>query len=143
MPSYLGIDYGTKRIGLAWANELAIALPIGSIAGIELNRCWEEVDGVVKERSIDEFVVGYPIHMGGEVGVRAREVDQFIGSLSARFNLKVHRVDERLTSVAAEESMSKKVRNKKGRKKPDGRIDATAASLILRDFLNGGFGKNE
>lgn len=130
-------------MGLAWANELAIALPIGSIPGVELNGCWEELARVVQERRIVEFVVGYPIHMRGEVGVRAKEVDQFIANLSARFNLKVHRVDERLTSVAAEESISKKVKNKKGRKKPDGRIDATAASLILRDFLNGGLDNNE
>ena len=135
MATYLGIDYGTKKIGLAWADELGVALPLGTIPGVELNDCWDELERVVKERKVDEFVVGYPIHMNGEIGKRAKEVDVFIGKLESRFNLSVHRVDERLTSVAAEETVRKK---KNQKSKTDGRIDATAASLILSDFLSGG-----
>lgn len=135
MATYLGIDYGTKKIGLAWADELGVALPLGTIPGVELNDCWDELERVVKERKVDEFVVGYPIHMNGEIGKRAKEVDVFIGKLEGRFNLSVHRVDERLTSVAAEETVRKK---KNQKSKTDGRIDATAASLILSDFLSGG-----
>ncbi len=135
MATYLGIDYGTKKIGLAWADELGVALPLGTIPGVELNDCWDELERVVKERKVDEFVVGYPIHMNGEIGKRAKEVDVFIGKLESRFNLFVHRVDERLTSVAAEEMVRKK---KNQKSKTDGRIDATAASLILSDFLSGG-----
>lgn len=135
MATYLGIDYGTKKIGLAWADELGVALPLGTIPGVELNDCWDELERVIKERKVDEFVVGYPIHMNGEIGKRAKEVDVFIGKLESRFNLFVHRVDERLTSVAAEETVRKK---KNQKSKTDGRIDATAASLILSDFLSGG-----
>ena len=135
MPVYLGVDYGTKRIGLAWADELGISLPLKSIPGVELEGCWEEFARVVREREVTEIVVGYPIHMDGEVGMRAKEVDTFITKLMQRFELPVHRVDERLTSVAAAESLSIKSKGRKGRKPADGRIDATAASLILRDFL--------
>lgn len=138
MPNYLGIDYGTKRMGLAWADELGIALPVGSIPGVELDGCWQEFARVVKEREIDEFVVGYPLHMGGEIGVRAKEVDGFISKIEEIFGKPVYRVDERLTSVAAEESMQSKKKKRNSRRTPDGRIDATAASLILRDFLDGG-----
>ena len=137
MPVYLGVDYGTKRIGLAWADELGISLPLESIPGVELEGCWEEFARVVREREVTEIVVGYPIHMDGEVGMRAKEVDTFITKLTQRFELTVHRVDERLTSVAAAESLSVKSKGRKGRKPADGRIDATAASLILRDFLEG------
>ena len=134
MPVYLGVDYGTKRIGLAWADELGI-LSFGINSGVELEGCWEEFARVVREREVTEIVVGYPIHMDGEVGMRAKEVDTFITKLTQRFELPVHQVDERLTSVAAAESLSVKPKGKKGRKPADGRIDATAASLILRDFL--------
>ena len=134
MATYLGIDYGTKKIGLAWANELGVALPIGSISGVELGGCWDELKRVVKDRKIDEFVVGYPIHMSGKIGKRAKEVDAFIATLESSFKLSVHRIDERLTTVTAEETVKKKKNNKKA----DGRVDATAASLILNDFLNGG-----
>lgn len=135
MATYLGIDYGTKKIGLAWADELGVALPLGTVPGVELNDCWDELERVIKERKVDEFVVGYPIHMNGEIGKRAKEVDVFIRKLESRFNFPVHRVDERLTSVAAEETVRKK---KNQKSKTDGRIDATAASLILSDFLSGG-----
>jgi len=137
MPVYLGVDYGTKRIGLAWAAELGISLPLESIPGVELEGCWEEFARVVRERDVTEIVVGYPIHMDGEVGMRAKEVDTFITKLTQRFEFPVHRVDERLTSVAAAESLSVKSKGRKARKPADGRIDATAASLILRDFLEG------
>ena len=137
MPVYLGVDYGTKRIGLAWADELGISLPLESIPGVELEGCWEEFERVLKERKITEVVVGYPIHMDGEVGIRAKEVDSFILNINTKFGLPVFRMDERLTSVAAAVSLSVKSKGRKGKKPADGRIDATAASLILRDFLEG------
>ena len=135
MPVYLGIDYGTKRIGLAWADELGISLPLESIPGVDLDICWKELVRVVAERKINEFVVGYPIQMDGKVGKRANEVDLFINKLSETFELPVHKVDERLTTVAAVESLSLKPKGKNRGKFAEGRIDATAASLILRDFL--------
>jgi len=137
VPTYLGIDYGTKRIGLALADELGIALPLGTIPGVDFPGWIEEMKRVVNERGVDELVIGYPIHMDGVVGKRAKEVDTFISELTEMFSLPVHRVDERLTSVAAAESIQRKPKGKRGKRPPDGRIDATAASLILRDFLEG------
>ncbi|MAH26771.1 MAG: Holliday junction resolvase RuvX [Opitutae bacterium] len=137
MPTYLGIDYGTKRIGLALADELGIALPLGTIPGVDFTEWIEEMKKVVKDRRVDELVIGYPIHMDGVVGKRAKEVDTFISGLTENISLPVHRVDERLTSVAAAESIQRKPKGKRGKRPADGRIDATAASLILRDFLEG------
>ena len=101
MPNYLGIDFGAKRIGLAWADELSIALPVGAIPGVLQQKCWDAISKEISERKINEIVVGYPIHMDGQVGVRAREVDEFVKELKNRYGLPVHRVDERLTSHAA------------------------------------------
>lgn len=133
MPNYLGVDYGTKRTGLAWADELGIALPIGAIPGVREDGWVEKFGDVVMEKKIDEIIVGYPIHMDGTVGKRANEVDLFIVGLEEKFKLPVHRVDERLTSLAAEEAMGKK--NAKRKKLDLGKIDASAAGLILRDFI--------
>lgn len=137
MPTYLGVDYGTKRIGLAFADELGIALPLGTIPGVDFSDWLEELKRFVNERKVDELVIGYPIHMDGVVGKRAKEVDVFISELAKEFNLPVHRVDERLTSMAAAVSIQRKPKGEKKRKPADGRIDATAASLILRDFIDG------
>jgi putative Holliday junction resolvase len=69
--------------------------------------------------------------MDGTVGKRAKEVDHFVSQLKDEFGLPVSKVDERLTSLAAEEVLGKRAKPK------DGKIDATAASLILKDFLDG------
>lgn len=122
---------------MALADELGIALPLGTIPGVDFTEWIEEMKKVVKDRRVDELVIGYPIHMDGVVGKRAKEVDTFISGLTENISLPVHRVDERLTSVAAAESIQRKPKGKRGKRPADGRIDATAASLILRDFLEG------
>ena len=133
MPNYLGVDYGTKRIGLAWADDLGIALPIGSFPGVDDHSYLENLREVVDQKKINEIIVGYPIHMDGTVGVRAKEVDFFIKVLEEAFKIPIHRVDERLTSLAAEEAMGKQSVKKK--KQNLGKIDAFAAGIILRDFI--------
>jgi putative holliday junction resolvase len=133
MPNYLGVDYGTKRIGLAWADDLGIALPIGAFPGVDDHSYLEKLREVVNQKKINEIIVGYPIHMDGTVGVRAKEVDIFIEVLEEAFKIPIHRVDERLTSVAAEQAMGKQSARKK--KQNLGKIDASAAGIILRDFI--------
>ena len=133
MPVYLGIDYGTKRIGLAWADELGIALPIGAVPGVDDDSYLDSIENLIDAKGVTEIIVGYPIHMDGTVGVRAKEVDVFIATLEKSFAMPVHRVDERLTSLAAEESLG--VTSNKKKKKNWGKIDASAAGIILRDFI--------
>jgi len=133
MPVYLGIDYGTKRIGLAWADELGIALPIGAVPGVDDQSYLDRIADLIEAKEVNELIVGYPIHMDGTVGVRAKEVDAFIATLEKSFAMPVHRVDERLTSLAAEESLG--VQSNKKKKKNLGKIDASAAGIILRDFI--------
>ena len=65
---------------------------------------------------VDELVIGYPIHMDGVVGKRAKEVDTFISGLTENISLPVHRVDERLT--VWRRSRSKKPKGKEGRDLP-------------------------
>ena len=133
MPNYLGVDYGTKRIGLAWSDDLGIALPIGAFPGVDDPSYLEKLREVVDQKKINEIIVGYPIHMDGTPGVRAKEVDVFINSLEEVFEIPVHRVDERLTSLTAEQAIGKKTVRRK--KQNLGKIDALAAGLILSDFL--------
>ena len=133
MPNYLGVDYGTKRIGLAWADDLGIALPIGAFPGVDDHSYLDKLREGVDQKKINEIIVGYPIHMDGTVGVRAKEVDIFIKVLEEAFKIPIHRVDERLTSLAAEEAMGKQSVKKK--KQNFGKIDASAAGIILRDFI--------
>ena len=130
--NYLGIDWGEKRIGLAFADSLGIALPLEAAVASSKQARMQQIEATIQSRKIDVLVVGYPLNMNGSVGFKAAEVDAFIAVLEGRFKLPVHRVDERLSSHLVEQHL-------KGQKKqPDrksGAIDSSAAALILQDFL--------
>lgn len=128
----LGIDWGEKRIGLAFADELGIALPLPAAVAPSKKERLREIESVIETRQVQRLIVGYPLNMDGSVGFKAREVDEFIEAIEKRFRLPVHRVDERLSSHSVEQGL-------KGQKrKPDrksGEIDSRAAALILQDFM--------
>lgn len=132
----LGIDYGEKRIGLAWADELGLALPIPAAAETEPDQRWAHIAREIERRRPDALVVGYPYNMDDTVGFKAREVDAFIGELETRFRLPVHRVDERLSSYAAESLGPRPKRRHLIASRKTGELDSRAAALILQDFLD-------
>lgn len=130
---YLGIDYGAKRVGLAFGDDVGVATPLPAVLEPAGEARWAKLAEVVKARRATEFVVGYPYNMDGSVGFKAKEVDAFVAELRARFGLPVHLVDETLTSYAAEDSIKKKDRRGV---RDSGLIDSRAATIILQDFLD-------
>ena len=133
MANALGIDYGQRRIGLSFADELGVAFPLDPVPGVEEPGCFDALAVVVSERKPDLFVLGYPLNMDGSVGTRAREVDAFAEELERRFALPVEKVDERLTTYQAESDANQ---GGGGRRKNRGEVDSIAATLILRDYLD-------
>jgi len=129
----LGIDYGTKRVGLAHGDEIGVATPLPALIDADEAARWQKLGEVIKARRITDLVVGYPYNMDGSVGFKAKEVDAFAARLKASFGLPVHLVDETLTSSEAESSIAKK--DRRGLR-DSGLIDSRAACLILQDYLN-------
>ncbi len=129
----LGIDYGTKRIGLAVGDELGLASPLPAIIDAEPEKRWVSLVALVKQRRITDLVLGYPYNMDGTVGFKAKEVDAFAERLRAACGVPVHFVDERLTSYEAESTVPK---NKRRELRASGLVDSRAAAIILQDFLN-------
>ena len=103
---FLGIDYGTRRIGLAIGDELGVATPIPALVEADLAARRLALAAVMKQRRIDEIVIGYPLNMDGTAGYKAKETDVVAAALRAEFGLPVHLVDERLTSHIAEQGMN-------------------------------------
>ena len=87
---YLGIDWGEKRIGLAYADEVGVAVPLPAAVASTKKARMQQIERMIQERAIAELVVGYPLNMNGSVGFKAREVDAFIKDLEKRFQLPVH-----------------------------------------------------
>jgi putative Holliday junction resolvase len=129
----LGIDYGTKRVGLAHGDELGVAMPLPALVDADEAERWRKLGGLIRARRITDLVLGYPYNMDGSAGFKAKEVDAFAARLQAQFGLPVHLVDETLTSAEAEASIAKKDRRGV---RASGLVDSRAACLILQDFLD-------
>jgi len=128
----LGIDYGEKRIGLSFGDELGVAMPLEAATQKTKKERLAHIGKIIEQRKITDLVVGYPLNMDGGGGFKAREVDAFIEQLEKRFKLPVHRADERLSTHQARSDL-KKIGKKADRK--SGEIDSRAATVILQDFL--------
>lgn len=128
----LGIDWGEKRIGLAFADELGLAYPLPAAIARSQKMRLQQIEQLIEDRKIDAIVVGYPINMNGSVGFKAQQVDAFIKLLEGRFRLPVHRIDERLSSHAVEQGLRAQ---KKQVDRRSGEVDSLAASLILQDYV--------
>lgn len=130
---FLGIDYGSRRIGLAFGDELGIATPLPALTDAEPKKRREGLAAMVKQRRITELVIGFPYNMDGSVGFKAKEVEGFAESLKRELGLPVHFIDERLTSHMAESGMNQKQLREI---RSQGIVDSRAAAIILQDFLD-------
>jgi putative Holliday junction resolvase len=139
---YLGIDYGKRRVGLSYADEIGIAVPICPIVNKTGEKFWLALSAVVIGRKIEAFVVGHPVGMDDVSTPWTRRVEDFIGELSHRYKLPVHVSDERLTSFQVDAdlaSLGLRVRRERIQNhRATGKDDSSAAALILQDFLDVG-----
>lgn len=132
----IGLDVGTKRIGVAKADSsVRIAVPYSAIEvdGSE----FEKIASLARAWDINSFVIGLPRNSQGEETQQSRYVRQFTKQLKQAIpSAKLCFQDESLTSVEAEKRLKNR---KKGYKKGD--IDSEAATIILQDFLEQHMGK--
>ena len=95
---FLGIDYGTRRIGVAFGDELGVAIPLPAIVDGDAARRWSALLELARERQITAMVLGHPLNMDDTAGPKAREAEALAEKLRAELGVPVHLVDERLTS---------------------------------------------
>ena len=77
----LGIDYGEKRTGLSYGDELGVALPLPALVGAEPEARWRKLTDTIRERRVTDLVLGYPYNMDGTAGFKAKEVEAFAAKL--------------------------------------------------------------
>jgi putative Holliday junction resolvase len=133
---FLGIDHGSRRIGLAYGDEIGVATPLAAILAAEADKQWAALAEVIRGRKITEIIIGHPLNMDGSSGPKAKEVEGFARRVGADFRLPVHLVDERLTSYEAESTIAPASRRAV---RKSGLVDSRAATIILQDFLDARF----
>jgi putative Holliday junction resolvase len=141
MGRILGIDYGTKRIGLAVTDPLQMfASPLGTVNQSEFDSYLTEY---MKSEIIDEFVIGYPSTMNNTPSDVVKHIDPFIRKLKKQYPGKqIHQVDERFTSQMAFQTMIDGGVKKKDRMNKE-LVDRISASIILQSFLDRRTNKNK
>jgi putative Holliday junction resolvase len=132
---YLGLDMGDKTIGVAASDELGWAHPVRTIRRRSLATDIEELREIIAEREPTRLVVGLPLNMDGSEGPRAAKTRRFAEALREAFGLPVILWDERLTTWEAE-GLLREAGVKRGKLKSV--IDAAAAQVILRSYLDAG-----
>ncbi|MDX2187395.1 MAG: Holliday junction resolvase RuvX [Opitutaceae bacterium] len=128
----LGIDYGHRRIGLSYGDDIGVATPLPALITAEESDRWSALLEVIRSKRVTDLVLGWPLNMDDSVGEKAKEVEAFAHRLHAATGLPIHFIDERLTSYEAESSIPKARRRDL---RASGLVDSRAATLILQDFL--------
>jgi putative holliday junction resolvase len=132
----LGLDVGTKTIGVAISDELGwTAQGLETLKRVpnQIKQDLIHLQTFITEYNVEEIVVGLPKNMNGSIGPSGEMCQQFADTLHEHFNLPVILWDERLTTVAAEKMLISADISRKKRKQV---IDKMAAVLILKGYLD-------
>lgn len=129
----LGFDFGLKRIGVAIGQSITqSANPLVVLAAKNGVPNWVEIKKLIEEWGVDTLIVGLPLNMNGTEQPITERARLFGQQLEAQFHLPVYFVDERLTTVAARDSMHNTL---KGAARFD-RADSMSAKLIIESYFN-------
>lgn len=145
MTRILGLDYGERRVGLALSDPTGtIATPLDTLTRRRGKRPpVAAVARLAQEHEAAALVVGLPLTLEGGESEWTREVRAFGEAVATRAGIPVHFVDERLTSVRAERVVRGGMGLKRTQREEKGRVDQTAAILILQGWLDGQKGQEE
>lgn len=133
----LGLDYGTKTVGVAVSDELLFTAQGVEIvrrkAPTKLRQTLARIEELVNEYNVEKIVLGYPKNMNNTEGERCERTKEFKEMLEKRTGLEVILWDERLTTVSADNAMMEMGIRRENRKEY---VDEIAAIFILQGYLD-------
>ena len=133
VPRFLAIDPGGKRTGLALGDDATgIASPLPVVVAPPGPERWTQLSRIVNREAPDALVLGLPLHMSGAAGKAAAASRAFAQEAADRFGLPVHLVDERRSSLEADEAMARSGLTHAQKK---ARRDGLAAVVLLQRYF--------
>lgn len=134
MSRVLGIDFGTRRIGLALSDPTGtLASPLPFLENTRPQEISAKLKDLVQSHGVETIVIGMPRNMDGTYGSSAEKVREFIAQIRPHLPAKIIAQDERLTTAQATRDLSQMGLNQKELRK---KVDSSSASLILQQFLD-------
>ncbi len=134
--TYLGFDFGLKRIGIATGNaETLTVMPLCTVYNRNGTPDWDAIDSVINEWSPISLVVGHPVQIDGTAQAITPHASGFARRLSKRYELPVYRVEEHYTSIMASDLIrdGRRQGTRKQTQRQD--IDKIAAAVLLERWL--------
>ena len=130
----MALDPGTVRIGVALSDELkVVASPLEYIPAEPLETCLARIALLVKDKDVEQVVVGMPRNMDGTYGSAAEKVREFVAKLEGALTVPIRTWDERLTSAQANRLLIQSKVRRKDRKQV---VDKMAAAILLQSYLD-------
>ena len=130
----MGIDYGKARIGVALSDIMGfLASPHSTLKRTTIESDIEYLKKIINEFNVKTVVIGLPFEMSGNKGSIALDTEEFALVLKREANVEIVFVDERLSSIEAEEQLKLTVKSWEKRKQL---LDQVAASIILQSYLD-------
>jgi len=130
----LALDHGTKRIGVAVSDELKmLAQPLEFIPAEPFAGFLERLKEILRDKEVDQIIVGMPRNMDGSYGEATLKVDAFVAALRNAVTVPIRTLDERLTSVQANRML---IQGGMRRDKRKQKVDQTAAAILLQSYLD-------
>ncbi|UCG62905.1 MAG: Holliday junction resolvase RuvX [Candidatus Zixiibacteriota bacterium] len=132
--TFIAIDYGSKRIGLAKSDPTGtIASALTTLEVMSDKDALSQIRDILEEHQPDRLIIGYPVLTSGDKSDKCREVDSFVEKLGGIFEGPIERVDEQYSSQEAAGIVH--AHGKKAGKDKK-RIDRLAAVIILQRYLD-------
>ena len=137
MMRIMGLDYGTKTVGVAVSDPLGItAQAVETVTRKDENKLRKtcaRIEELVAEYEVEKIVLGLPKHMNNDIGDRAEKSMQFGEMIGRRTGIEIVMWDERLTTVEAERTLMESGVRRENRKQY---VDQIAAVFILQGYLD-------
>ena len=130
----IGLDFGSRRIGVAISDPMNI-IATGLCVIENSPKVVEKIKELIKNYDVDKIVLGMPLNLKGNKGMKAREVDEFLKLLNQSLGIEIITFDERFSTRQAQMTIRELNVKKSQRQKKD-KIDAMAAAVILQNYLD-------
>lgn len=134
MSRFLGLDYGTKRIGVAISDPtFTLASPLPYLDATPFTKVIGKLKEIIREKEVSQIIIGIPRNMDGSYGPASDNAKEFALRLKEMLTVPVKAVDERLSTVEASRRL-----HESGKKSKEQRavIDSSSAVIILQSYLD-------
>ncbi|MEZ5495834.1 MAG: Holliday junction resolvase RuvX [Gammaproteobacteria bacterium] len=134
--TFIGIDFGLANTGIAVGQTITATASALKTIHNQGKFNWEELDKIIQQWQPNAIVIGNPLTESGEEQETTRQVANFAKKVTSRYQLPVHLVDERFSSMLAQKEFAEARKSGNAKKKHAENLDSHAAKIILQRWLD-------